>query len=130
MNMPQMPGLPALNKSNSDGFVADPSGPLSDDLTGVESSDVLSVPSHDYFAKPEIRSADLDDRTHISMPLVPKKGIEVVATRKGFYNQCRHKEGDEFLVKSFEELGEWMKCKDVQIERKRLAILKDKKAKK
>lgn len=60
---------------------------------------------------------------------VPKKGIEVTATRKGFYNQQRLKQGDKFVVKKFENLGEWMVCDDDILEKKRVEFFKNKKAK-
>jgi hypothetical protein len=58
------------------------------------------------------------------------KGIEVVATRKGFYNQRRISEGEKFIVKKKENLGEWMKCVDPALERERFNFFKNKKAKK
>jgi len=56
-----------------------------------------------------------------------KSEIEVVATRAGFYAQRRLSEGARFMVKDFSELGEWMKCVDSKMERKRVQFFKDKK---
>jgi len=67
---------------------------------------------------------------NVTIPLIPKLGIAVTATRRGFFAQQRIKEGEEFIVKAFESLGDWMKCKDSELEKKRIQFLKDKKAKK
>lgn len=59
-----------------------------------------------------------------------RKPIEVVATRRGFYDNQRKTEGESFTIKNFDEIGEWMKCVDSQLEKKRLEFFKQKKAKK
>lgn len=66
----------------------------------------------------------------VDVPLVPKKGIPVTATRKGFYGQRRLRSGDKFVVKNFEDLGEWMECEDRGLEKKRREFFRKKKAKK
>lgn len=73
-----------------------------------------------------------DLNSEVKVPLVPRKGIDVTATRKGFYGQLRVKSGDKFVVKNLESLGTWMKCDDPDWERKRIKFLenKNKKAKK
>lgn len=57
------------------------------------------------------------------------KNIEVVATRNGFFDQERKKEGDKFVVPSMKQLGSWMKCLDPKIEEMHLEALRVKRAK-
>lgn len=78
----------------------------------------------------EYNTPDENNKSEINLPPSPKKGIKVRAIRDGFYAQQRRKAGDEFPVKSFEKLGEWMQCLDPQDEKKRKEILKKKKQKK
>lgn len=78
--------------------------------------------------KPEIIKPNEADN-EVKIPIVPKGGIEVVATRKGFYGQMRKREGDVFTVPKFESLGEWMRCKDPVLEKKRVEFFKEKKKK-
>jgi len=61
------------------------------------------------------------------VPVAPKSGIEVIALRPGFIGQRRRKVGDRFKVAKFEALGEWMKCVDPTIEKKRIEFFKEKK---
>lgn len=56
-----------------------------------------------------------------------KKGIEVIALHKGFYQNRRKAEGDEFVIESFEHLGSWMKCKDKEMQAKHEAAMLAKK---
>lgn len=49
----------------------------------------------------------------------PVREIAVTALREGFYGHQRMKPGQKFKVKSFEQLGSWMKCDDPKIEAKR-----------
>lgn len=57
------------------------------------------------------------------MPIAPKKAytgprdIQVVALAKGFFDQHRKNEDDEFVVPTMKQLGSWMKCKDPKIQR-------------
>lgn len=114
MELPKMPSLNTLNTDSSD---------ISDES--------LTLPNHeDVVVKPTIISPDDTLATETKIPLAPAKGIDVVATGKGFYNQTRHREGDKFVVKSFEEIGSWMMCLDPVFEKKRQEILKNKKARK
>lgn len=80
--------------------------------------------------KPQIANSEEKSNTTVNLPVVPKSGIEVVATRKGFYNQTRIKEGVEFKIKSEEDFGDWFKCKDPVFEKRRANFIKEKKAKK
>lgn len=99
---------------------------------------VLTAPSHEekeVSVKTEVSrdllyiSPDEDINNNIDVP-IPKEGIKVTATMKGFYGQMRKKVGDEFNVKCFEDLGTWTKCKDKELEKKRKEFFKNKKAKK
>lgn len=96
--------------------------PGSESLLGSDDSG-LEVPSH----IPSYESAESKNSSLVTPP-APKKGIEVEALRKGFYNQHRLKEGEKFTVKTFEELGEWMKCTDPDLQKKHYENLKIKKA--
>lgn len=87
----------------------------------------LQAPVHEQ--KPVIETPDTVNSS-VAKVSVPSKGIKVVATRKGFYNQTRMKEGEEFTIKSEEEFGEWFKCVDPKFEEKRQAFYKSKKVKK
>lgn len=92
-----------------------------------DSSEGLNPPAHEE--KVKIINPEDDNDSVVPVPLT-KQVIEVVATRKGFYGQVRISEGTKFSVASFDDLGEWMKCTDKEIEKKRVKFLKDKKAKK
>ncbi len=60
----------------------------------------------------------------------PKRGIEVVANDKGFYNQIRRKVGDKFIIRSEQDFGDWFRCVDPNLEKKRVEFIKAKKARK
>ena len=53
-------------------------------------------------------------------------GIEVMALRPGYFKGERKSEGAKFFVKSFKELGSWMRCLDRVAERKHNEIMKKK----
>lgn len=55
-------------------------------------------------------------------------GIQVVALRKGFYNQDRKSAGDKFLIPSLKEWGTWMKCVDPKAQEQAEKLLKEKRA--
>lgn len=57
------------------------------------------------------------------------RNIEVMATRNGFFDQERKKEGDKFVVPSMKQLGSWMKCLDPKIEEMHLEALRVKRMK-
>lgn len=119
IQMPKMPAAPKLNRGaakNKD-QVQMPTIPIVDE--GSAGAQNL---------KPKIVDPSSND-SEIDIPLVPKSGIEVVATRKGFFNQDRKKAGSTFTVLKFEELGEWMECVDPAIEKKRVEFFKKKKMK-
>jgi hypothetical protein len=128
--MPQMPGMPSSGASvQSDSSLS----PFAKD-SGVNTSESdvmgLDTPSHEEEKKPETISSQMNDVSQVKAPSVPKKGIEVVAIRKGFYNQTRYKEGDKFFIKSEESFGDWFSCVDPYFEKKRIEFYKSKKAKK
>lgn len=110
MENQQMPGMPAME---------------------VPTMEVPTheVPTHEVETPVKYNDPEDNDST-MDIPVVTSTGIEVIATRDGFYNQQRLKKGSEFTVKKFEKLGEWMKCKDIVLERKRREFFKKKKAKK
>jgi len=88
------------------------------------------APSEIEPEKPIIEKPEENVSSEVKIPLTAKTGIKVIATRKGFYGQMRIKLGQEFVVKKFSQLGEWMKCEDPAMERERVKFFKDKKAKK
>jgi hypothetical protein len=57
------------------------------------------------------------------------KVIEVVAMRPGFFKQIRRKVGDKFVVSDMSKVGEWMKCTDRDLEKKRQEMVLQKKRK-
>ena len=119
-----MPTMPSI----SEDAVKTESSEASSLSEGMSGGDVsLNTPEHEPV---QIESAEDKIDSNINIPSVSAKGIEVVATRAGFFGQQRLREGDEFIVREFKSLGDWMKCKDADMERKRVAVLKEKKAKK
>lgn len=114
-SMPSMPGMPEVKKESIED-------------SGVKSSESLDVPSHED-DKPKLMDPAADS-TKVATVIAPKKGIEVVATRKAFYNQNRIVEDQRLFLKSEEDLGEWHYCVDSFWEKKRVEYLKQKKAKK
>ena len=108
-NPSQMPGMPGI--------------------TSTGNYEGLNPPEHNVEEKPPILD-NVDNKVNnkVDIPLVPeKKGIEVVATRAGFYNQHRKEKDDKFIVSKFKKLGEWMKCVDPVIEKKRVEFFIKKK---
>ena len=97
-------------------------------FTGSDSS-VLETPVN-ISDKPIIDVPDHKSSSNVIAPSTAKHGIEVVALRKGFHNQRRLVEGDRFTIAHFDDLGEWMKCVDLDIEKKHQEFLKKVKAKK
>lgn len=116
-NVPSMPGLPAMNT------------PVVEDNPMGSTEEKENVNNEVTLEKPIIDNPSSTDSV-ISVSNMSASGIEVIATRKGFYNQTRVYEGQEFKVKDFDALGEWMKCIDPVVEKKRVQFFKDKKAKK
>lgn len=124
MNNKLMPTMPILNYSDDGDSESSSLSPVPAFPKGDAG---LEVPEH--FKKPSFDTVESKNNSQVTVKL-SKNGIEVVALRKGFYNQHRIRENDLFLVKSFEELGEWMKCVDPDLQKKHLENLKNKKAKK
>ncbi len=117
----KMPDMPSLKVADS----------MSTELEvpSKEGASDLIAPDH-ALVKPITESFEEKSNSSIVAPKISKSGIEVVALRNGFYNQHRLVEGNVFVVKSFEDLGEWMKCIDPDLQKKHLENLKNKKAKK
>lgn len=127
--MPQMPNLPSLNNESSESEVGASSSPFTEDsaeLNAAESD--VTVEEDVQIAKPVVVTPS-EPSNQVKLQ-VPKKGIEVVALRKGFYNQNRLKEGDTFYIKSTEEFGDWFKCTDPLFEKERVKILLEARKKK
>lgn len=57
------------------------------------------------------------------------RGVRVIASRDGWYKCQRIKEGVEFVIDSIEQSGQWMRCLDSELEKKRVEMLKQKKLK-
>ena len=75
----------------------------------------------------EVAKVDLEPRNDSTMKVKShKRGIEVMATRAGYYAQSRKAEGDRFYIESMEELGSWMQLMDAKAEQKRQATDKAK----
>jgi len=88
-----------------------------------QSSDEVteSLPQADALA-PESRpdsSPKLSDS--IKVVKVQKSGIEVIATRPGYFAQSRKVAGDRFLISDMSKFGSWMKLADAKAEAERLA---------
>lgn len=133
--MPSMPSMPNL-KTNSGEAQNAPQAPFSEESVGnsTDSDLGLNTPSHveeDEVSKvtPQINASISAPSNEVKVPLKSKGGIKVVATRKGFYNQMRYKEGESFTIRSEEEFGEWMKCVEPIFEKKRLEHFKLKRLK-
>lgn len=91
----------------------------------------LGVPSHEEeFKKPEFETQTKTIANSLSISEAPKGGIEVVALRKGFYNQYRIREGERFKIRSLKEYGRWMQCVESKFEKQAQEFLKAKKARK
>lgn len=75
----------------------------------------------------QVAKVDLEPRNDSTMKVKShKRGIEVMATRAGYYAQSRKAEGDRFFIESMEELGSWMQLMDAKAEQKRQATDKAK----
>lgn len=90
----------------------------------VEDNNVEEVGANLPTSEPGLPSFASDEKSYNEkeneVPITGNKAIEVVALRKGFYNQRRIKEGKVFKVKNFDHLGTWTKCTDPVIEKQRL----------
>lgn len=67
--------------------------------------------------------AAFEDNNQEVLPPVPN-GIEVVATKDGFYRQQRRKKGQIFTVGTMKELGSWMSPTDPKIKKAHQEALK------
>ena len=103
---------------------------MNNDKSSESKDSGLSVPSHESqseIKKPEIDKGEGKVESNIKTPIAPKDGIEVVATREGFFNQHRIKRGQSFKVSKVEQLGDWMSCKDPSMEKERVKRIEQKK---
>lgn len=123
-----MPQMPALNKSQDALSSVDSGVLLSGESDNMSDSPVLDAPLHDD--KPLMQSYEDGNASIMKAPSTPKKGIEVVALRKGFYNQFRINEGEKFLIRSEKDFGDWFRCTEPSFEKKRIEFINAKKAKK
>ena len=103
-----------------------PTMPSKEDEVTLPGEEEIKVEAE---VKPEYITPEKNNDSVVNIPKFPKNGIKVVATRKGFYNQKRISEGEEFVIKCKEHLGEWMQCTDKALERERVKFFKEKKAK-
>jgi len=107
----EMPTMPEIKENSLPGEVVNSGLPGEDEV------------KQDYIT-PETKLDSI-----VEIPSIPKKGIDVVATRAGFFGNRRIAIGQKFVVKTLEGLGLWMKCEDPELEKKRVKILEDKKIK-
>lgn len=111
-----MPNLPPINNNPESVEVGASSSPFTEDsVAKTTESDVT------FEGKPQTTTAP-EKANEIKLQ-TPKKGIEVVATRKGFYNQNRLRDGDKFYIKSPEDFGDWFRCTDPLFEKERVKFL-------
>lgn len=111
-----------MNENN----MPEPGQNSSKEVGSQSSSESLNVPAHVPEKVQVVNPAHNESKIKVS---VPASGIKVVALRKGFFGQQRLREGDKFVVSSLQELGEWMKCEDSNLEKQRVEFFKQKKAK-
>lgn len=112
--IPEMPKMPTNKESESPDGGSD-SGP-----------EDLNIPSHKEDKPSIIDPGKVDSK--IDLPSAPKSGIEVVAVRKGFFNQQRVEPGVKFIIRSEKQFGDWFECIDPLYEKKRKEFYKYKKA--
>lgn len=127
----KMPGMPSFENKE---------GVSSTSLSSPESEAALSKDGaasqekneekQDLDKRPELDSPDNKSQSNVNVMENPKNGIKVKAIRAGFFKQKRIREGDEFTIKNFDQVGEWMRCLDKELEKKRVKFYEDKKARK
>lgn len=114
--MPSMPSLKTQGTSSSESSGSDLSPSFAEDSV---SSDAGSAKENPAIIDPS-KSGNLAEVRTV------RRGIEVVALEKGFYNQNRIAEGNRFTIKSEEDFGTWFRCIDPVMEGKRLEAIKNK----
>lgn len=121
--MPGMPGMPGMNTEVKT-------------EENVQAEPTLNVPSQETEDAPEETETEIgkplmkgDENTisNAKEVIIPKGGIEVVALRKGFYNNNRIIPGQRFRVSAMDKLGLWMECVDPTLEKERKKMLAGKK---
>lgn len=131
--MPSMPGMPSLNQVSALEEAEIVESSLSVGSPEHESSGESIEKSDESFhvdQKSDKIKADETISNKVFLPPAPKSGIEVVALRKGFYRNQRREEGSKFVIKSMDDLGDWMECIDPVLEKKHKEMIKEKKARK
>lgn len=126
--MPQMPNLPSLNNESSESEVGASSSPFTEDSAELKTAESNVTEEEVVITKPVVVTPS-EPSNHVKLQ-VPKKGIEVVATRKGFYNQNRLRDGDSFHIKSTQDFGDWFRCVDPMFEKERVKFLQEARKKK
>lgn len=134
-SLPSMPSVSPSFPSSGEAQVSQ--APFTEALTeqSVGADVDLNVPSHleqdlDPVGPPPAIQVSLPGPVNeVKAPVAAQRGIKVVATRKGFYNQMRYREGEQFVIRSEEDFGEWMKCVDPSFEKKRQEFYKQKRLK-
>lgn len=122
-NMP----MPSVAKTEIKSEKVDLSSTLSSSPEAPSKGGVsLEAPAHEELAVPKMATVESTISNSLIID-IPKGGIKVVATRKGFYNQNRIVIGQKFTVPSFDQVGTWMVCEDKLHEAKRLKLIEDKK---
>lgn len=71
----------------------------------------------------KVQDESLSDVTPQAQVKPANKGIEVVATRAGFFKNVRYNAGDKFMIPSLEKAGSWMKCTDAVAEKQREGLM-------
>lgn len=118
----QMPSMPSIKPISPDSSELDLSPSFAED-SGEQSSGSAEVEIAPVAILDPSRNANLAEVRPAA------RGIQVVATEKGFYNQLRLAEGNEFTIRSEEDFGSWFKCIDPVFEKKRIAAMNNKKVK-
>lgn len=121
MNMPTMPGMPSANTQPEENV--NTSLPAEQEEAKVETSESEEETESE---RPTYVTSETTNNSVMNLPRFPKNGIEVEATRKGFYNQNRINPGKIFKVKKPEHLATWMKCTDPDLEKERVKLFKEK----
>lgn len=87
---------------------------------GAEEQEALAAGLEGDFE--EVAKVDLEPRNDSTVKVKShKRGIEVMATRAGYFAQSRKAEGDRFFISDMSELGSWMQLMDSKAEAKRQA---------
>lgn len=86
----------------------------------------VTLPGEEIIEAPKYVEPEKTDSI-VNIPKFPKNGIQVVATRNGFYNSTRIFTGDKFKLKSEKDYATWFECVDPDLEKDRKEHLREKK---